>query len=121
MKGHVQKFMNSVNHNQELIFSELTQNQLNEYANVKKKEIQEIKVLSDQDIQQQIVEEEQKIRHETNQQVLSILKMRDVKKLNDLEVQFANENSINPEILKKSDLKIDAIAKMKVIEKIDNL
>ena len=39
--------MNSVNHNQELIFSELTQNQLNEYANVKKKEIQEIKVLSD--------------------------------------------------------------------------
>ena len=47
--------------------------------------------------------------------------MRNVKKLNDLEVQFANENSINPEILKKSDLKIDAIAKMKVIEKIDNL
>jgi hypothetical protein len=35
--------MNSVNNNQELIFSELTENQLKEYANVKKKEIQETK------------------------------------------------------------------------------
>ena len=37
MKGHVEKFMNSVNNNQNLIFSELTQNQLKEYANAKKK------------------------------------------------------------------------------------
>jgi len=46
---------------------------------------------------------------------MNILKMKDIKKLNDLEVQFAKENSINPEILKNSDLKLDAIAKMKVI------
>jgi hypothetical protein len=44
--------------------------------------------------------------------------MKDIKKLNDLEIQFSKENNINPEFLKNSDLKIDAIAKTKVISKI---
>lgn len=47
--------------------------------------------------------------------------MKDIKKLNDLEIQFSKENNLNPEFLKNSDLKIDAIAKMKVISKVQNL
>ena len=47
--------------------------------------------------------------------------MKDLKQLNDLELQFAKENSIHPEMLKNSDLKIDAIAKIKIIEKIEEL
>lgn len=41
------------------------------------------------------------------------------KQLNTMEIEFANDNLINYDLLKLENLKIEAIAKYKVLEKVD--
>jgi hypothetical protein len=62
-----------------------------------------------------------KLRLDVNQQALNILRMKDIKKLNDLEIEFSKENNLNPEFLKNSDLRIDAIAKAKIVSKLKDI